>query len=108
MDTLIALIQSGAGAGAGAGAVLVKEEDDARFIVSQLCVHVSIVRVCELAFYSIIFMVCTYVGGRHQLTEDSLKGCECVRKSIIRYIVYKGRTKGTCALQNIKEQQATP
>ena len=31
------------GAGAGAGAVLVKEEDDPRFIVSHLCVNTIII-----------------------------------------------------------------
>ena len=79
--------------------VLVKEEDDPRFIVSHLCVHVSIVRaLCELEFHNIIFMVCTYVGGWHQFTQDSIKGCEYLWKSIVGYIVHESRAKGTCAL----------
>ena len=88
MDTLIALVQSGA----GAGAVLEKEADDPRFIVSHLCVHVSIVRaLCELSFYGMYlcrWMASTYSEFCQRMRVPMEGHCliRCSRKQSKRHM----------------------
>ena len=79
--------------------------DDPRFIVSHLCVHVSIVRVCELAFHSIIFMVCTYVGDGISLLRIPSKDASAYGRALLDTLFTKAEQKAHVLFKTSKSNK---